>query len=75
VLYLWAFHVYAACICLLSFMYESVHLQYVFICLSFIYKVLQESMCVYVFNCITTRKFYVAYPSWMLGMLQCGVRA
>jgi hypothetical protein len=38
---------------LLSFPYESMHLQYVFICLSYIYKVLQESLCVYVFNCIT----------------------
>jgi hypothetical protein len=49
-----------ASICLLSFLDESVHLQYVFICLSYIYKVPQESLCVYVFNCIIDRKFYVA---------------
>jgi hypothetical protein len=40
-LYLWAFHVYARFICLLSLPYESVHLQIVFICLCFICKVSQ----------------------------------
>jgi mannose/fructose/N-acetylgalactosamine-specific phosphotransferase system component IIC len=31
-----------SCICLLLFQYESMHLQNVFFCLHFIYKVLQE---------------------------------
>ena len=74
-LYLWEFHVYDACLFLFPFSDESVHLHYVFICLIFLYKVLQESLCVYVFNFITTQKFYVVYPSWMLWMLQYGIRA
>jgi hypothetical protein len=40
--------VYDACICLLLFWYESVHLRNVLICLCFIYKVLQEFR-VYIF--------------------------
>jgi hypothetical protein len=40
--------VYAACICLLLFQYESVHLQNVFVCLRFIYKVSTRVLCVYI---------------------------
>ena len=40
-LFLWVFCVYVACICLLLFQYESVFLHNVFVCLRFIYKVLQ----------------------------------
>jgi hypothetical protein len=43
--------------------------------LSYIYKFLQEFMCVNVLILYTVRKFYVAEPSWMLGMLQYGIRA
>jgi hypothetical protein len=43
--------------------------------LSFIYKVPQYFLCVYVLICIQFGKFYVAWPSWMLGMLQYGIRA
>jgi hypothetical protein len=39
---------YVACICLFLFQYEFVHLQNVFVCLHFIYKVLQE-LSVYMF--------------------------
>jgi hypothetical protein len=34
-LYLWELFVYVACICLLLFPYESVHLQNVFFCFKF----------------------------------------
>jgi hypothetical protein len=27
------------------------------------------------FNLHTAQKFYVAWPSWMMGMLQYGIRA
>jgi hypothetical protein len=47
-LFLWVLFVYVACICLLLFQYETMHLHNVFVCLHFIYMFLQE-LCVYIF--------------------------
>jgi hypothetical protein len=53
VLHLWEFSIYDGCICLLLFPYESVHLHNVFFYFKFyIYKVLQDFMCVYDLICI-----------------------
>jgi hypothetical protein len=43
--------------------------------LIFIYIVSQEFLCVYILILYTARKFYVVYSSWILGMLQYGIRA
>jgi hypothetical protein len=47
-LFLWVFHVYATCICLLLFQCESMHLHNVFIFLCFIYNASARVLCVYI---------------------------
>jgi hypothetical protein len=47
-LYLWVFYVYVACIRLLLFHCESMHLRNVFVYLCFIYKASTRVLCVYV---------------------------
>jgi hypothetical protein len=46
--FLWVFPVYAACICLLLFQCEFVHLHNVFVCYVLYIKLPQEFVCVYV---------------------------
>jgi hypothetical protein len=41
-LFLWVLSIYATCICLLLFQYETVYLHNVFVCLHFIYNVPKE---------------------------------
>ena len=50
---------YVCCMCIfIIILYESVHLQNVFVCFKFyIYKVLQEFLCVYVLISYTVRNF------------------
>jgi hypothetical protein len=45
---LWVFPVYAACICLLLFQYESCAFTDVFVCLRFIYNASARVLCVYI---------------------------
>jgi hypothetical protein len=55
-LYLWVLPAYAACICLLLFQYESVHLQNVFVCLRLYIIFCKSSVCI-CFNCMQFEKF------------------
>jgi hypothetical protein len=55
-LYLWVFLVYDACICLLLFPYDSLHLENVFVCYKlYIYSSASVSVCI-CFNLHTLRK-------------------
>jgi hypothetical protein len=54
-LFLWVFLVYAACICLLLFQCESMHLHNVFICLHFIYNASARVLCVYILNACSSK--------------------
>ena len=68
-LFLWVSLVYVACLRLLLFQYESVHLRNVFSCLCFIYKASARALCV-CFNCMQFVKFIWNNSLGKMGMLQ-----
>jgi hypothetical protein len=55
VLYIWAIHVYVACICLLSFLYEYVHYSMYLSVYVLCIKFRKNSVCI-CFNCMKFEK-------------------